>query len=166
MVTSLKRACATCCVIQVCCTQRPCPCGRPLLTWTSAGDSQTLRGRSGSVSVGPWWAQGFVWGLWVSLVGTWFDSKLDFAPPTILLGLLLCPWMWSIFFGGIQHSPVDGCSAACCNFGVLTGEDERTSFYSTILSRPCPWKPHHRSELFFCEFVWVFLKYNWPSTLI
>ena len=26
------------------------------------------------------------------------------------------------FFGGIQHSPVDGCSAASCNFGVLAGE--------------------------------------------
>ena len=37
------------------------------------------------------------------------------------------------FFGGIQHSPVDGCSAASCNFGVLAGEDERMSFYSAIL---------------------------------
>ena len=36
------------------------------------------------------------------------------------------------FFGGIKHSPVDGCSAASNNFGVLAGEDERTSFYSTI----------------------------------
>ena len=27
-----------------------------------------------------------------------FDSKHDFAPPTILLRLLLCPWTWSIFF--------------------------------------------------------------------
>ena len=36
-------------------------------------------------------------------------------------------------FGGIQHSPVDGCSAVSCNFGVLTGEDECTSFYSDIL---------------------------------
>ena len=26
---------------QVCCTQSPCPCGRPLLTHTSAGDTQT-----------------------------------------------------------------------------------------------------------------------------
>ena len=34
------------------CTQRPWPCGRPLLTRTAAGDSQTLKGRSGSVSVG------------------------------------------------------------------------------------------------------------------
>ena len=29
--------------------------------------------------------------------------------------------------GGIQHSPVDGCSAASCDFGVLAGEDECTS---------------------------------------
>ena len=59
-----------------------------------------------------------------------FDYKQDFAPPTILVGLL-CPWTWGIFFfggvsffGGIQHSPIDGCSAVNCNFGVLTGEDE------------------------------------------
>jgi len=25
-----------------------------------------------------------------------FDSKCEFAPPTILLGLLLCPWVWGI----------------------------------------------------------------------
>ena len=25
-----------------------------------------------------------------------FDSKHNFAPPTNLLGLLLCPWMWGI----------------------------------------------------------------------
>ena len=31
--------------------QSPCPCGRPLLTCTSTGDTQTLKGRSGSVSV-------------------------------------------------------------------------------------------------------------------
>ena len=39
-------------VSQVCCSQRQCPCGRPLLTPASAGDTQTLKGRSGSVSVG------------------------------------------------------------------------------------------------------------------
>ena len=36
-------------------------------------------------------------------------------------------------FGGMQHFPVDGCSAAHCNFGVLAGEDELTSFNSAIL---------------------------------
>ena len=49
-----------------------------------------------------------LWGLWVlvhtrfvsalgaSLAGMGFDSKRDFTPPTIFLGLLLCPWMWGI----------------------------------------------------------------------
>ena len=58
----------------------------------------------------------------------------------IISPLLLSCWGFSFalrhgvsFFGGIQHSPVDGCSAASCNFGVLAGEDEPTSSYSTIL---------------------------------
>ena len=82
---------------------------------------------------GSWCAQGFfepsegLWRVWG------FDSKCDSALPIILLGLLLYPWKWGIFFGGIQHSPIDGCSAVSCNFGVLTGEDEHTSFYSAIL---------------------------------
>ena len=72
----------------------------------------------------------------MSLADMGFDSKYDFAPPTVLLGLLLCRWMWGIsFFGGIQHSPVNGYSAVTCNFGVLIGEDEHMSFYSTILVR-------------------------------
>ena len=70
-------------------------------------------------------AQGFVWALRASLASMGFDSKHDFAPSTILLGFLLCPWIWGIFFFlvGIQHSPVDGCSAVSCNFRVLAGED-------------------------------------------
>ena len=44
-----------------------------------------------------WCAQGFVRALWAFLVGMGFDPKCDFAPPTILLGLLLCPWTWGIF---------------------------------------------------------------------
>ena len=41
------------CHAQVCCIQSPCPCSSPLLTWTSAGDTQTqfclnLCGVSGS----------------------------------------------------------------------------------------------------------------------
>ena len=40
------------CYTQVCCTQSPCPCSRPLQTHTSTGDSWTLTGKSGSVSCG------------------------------------------------------------------------------------------------------------------
>ena len=131
MATSSKRAYATSYVTQVCCIQRPCPCARPLLTRTSAGDNtQTLKGRSGSVSVG-------------SLgPGT---TKVLFEPPehlwrvwglilNMILSLLPACWGFSFalgygvsYFGGIQHSPVDGCSAASCNFGVLAGEDEWNS---------------------------------------
>ena len=64
-------------------------------------------------------------------MGVGFNSKHDSVPSTVLLGL--CPWTWGIFFfGGIQHSPVDGCLAVSCSFGVLIEEDEGMS-YSTIL---------------------------------
>ena len=45
----------------------------------------------------------FVWALWVSLVGMGFDSKCNFTPSSILLGLLLCPWMWGIFSKSLQR---------------------------------------------------------------
>jgi len=40
-------------VTQVCWSQSPCPCSRPLLIHAYTGDTHTLKGRSGSVSVGP-----------------------------------------------------------------------------------------------------------------
>ena len=40
------------CAFQVCCSQSPCPRGRLLLACASAGGTQTLKGRSDSVSVG------------------------------------------------------------------------------------------------------------------
>ena len=121
------------CHTQVCCTQSPCPCGRPLLTCTSAEDTQaqfwlSLCGVSGS-----WCIQVLfepserVWWVW--------DLILN-----VILLILLSFWGFSLalargvsFFGGIQHSPVDSYSAATCSFGVLPEEYELTSFYSTIL---------------------------------
>ena len=41
--------------------------------------------------------------------------------------------MGHLFFGEIQHSSVNGCSAVSWNFGVLTGEDEHLS-YSAIFT--------------------------------
>ena len=66
---------------------------------------ETLKHSSGSVSVGSWVLvlTRFIWALWASLVGMGFDSKHNFAPPTILLGLLLCPWMWGISSQLFQH---------------------------------------------------------------
>ena len=40
-----------------------------------------------------WYTPGFVYTFRVSLVGLKFYFKCDCIPPTILLGLLLCPWM-------------------------------------------------------------------------
>ena len=52
MVTSSKRIYATCCASQVCCSQSPSLCGRPLLTCASTRGAQTLKDRSDSVSCG------------------------------------------------------------------------------------------------------------------
>ena len=76
--------------------------------------------------------QGFVWAFQTSLVGMEFDSKCYFTPPTIILGLLLCLWKWNTFLVG-ANILLSMCSAKSCNFGVLAGEDEHTSFYSAIL---------------------------------
>ena len=68
-----------------------------------------------------------------------FASKHDFTLSTVLLGRFLCPWTWVSFFGGIQHSPVNGCSAASCNFGVLvekmSGCPSTLPSYATTLER-------------------------------
>ena len=51
MATSSTRAYATWCMTQVCCSHSPCHWGRPLLTCTSAGETQTIKGHPGSVSL-------------------------------------------------------------------------------------------------------------------
>jgi len=53
---------------------------------SKAGLAQSLWG------FGSWCTQGFVWALWVSLVVMGFDSKCDFACPTILF----IQWKWEI----------------------------------------------------------------------
>ena len=88
-----------------------------------------------------------LWGLWVLV-----HTRFCLSPPHIfgrygvlILNLILplLPSCWGVsfalghvvsFFGGIQHSPIDGCLAACCNFAVFAEEDEHTSFYSIHLA--------------------------------
>ena len=97
---------------QVFCTQGPYPCSRPLLTHTSTGDTQTLRGRSRSVTAKSqkvlsessehlWW----VWGLILTMISPLLPYCLGFS---FALGCEV------YFFGGIQHSPVDSCPAVSC----------------------------------------------------
>ena len=94
----------------------------------------TLKGRSGSVSVGspgvhkvlfePSKCLWRVWGLILNAILPLLPSSCSFS---FVLGHEVS------FFGGIQDSPVDGCSAVSCNFGGLAREDEHMSFYSAIL---------------------------------
>ena len=64
--------------------------------------------------------------------GIWFYC--DCAPPTISLQLLLCLWMWGIFFGEFQCLPADDCSTVSCDSGALSRGSEHMSFYSAILN--------------------------------
>ena len=52
MAISSQRSYVTCHTSQICCSQRPCPCNRPVLIHAVSRDMRTLKGRSGSVSVG------------------------------------------------------------------------------------------------------------------
>ena len=62
------------------------------LKYSKAGLAQSLWGLWVLVHTG------FFWALRESLEGMGLDSKHDFTSPTLSLGLLLCPWMWGIFF--------------------------------------------------------------------
>ena len=68
-----------------------------------------------------WW----VWGLILNMISPLLLSFWGFS---FALGCGVLS-----LFGGIQHCPVNGCSAASCNFGVQAGLDKHTSFYSAIL---------------------------------
>ena len=95
------------------------------MTLASAGDTQkqlrlSLCGVSGSDVQGSFELSQHLWGVWGLI-------------PHAILPLLPSCWGFSFargcevsFFCGIQHSPVDGCSAMSCNFGVLATEDEYT----------------------------------------
>ena len=64
--------------------------------------------------------------------GIWFYC--DCAPHTVSFQLLLCLWMWGIFFGEFQCLPVNDCPAVSFDSGVLTRGSESTS-YSAILNQ-------------------------------
>ena len=125
------------CRTQVRCTQSPFLCGRPLLTCTSAGDTQRQ--------------------VWLSFCGVSWCAQGLFEPSERLWwewGLILpscCGFSFALghgvsffggisFFGGVSFSAVDSCSAVSCKFGVLAGENERTSFYSTLLQADAAYK--------------------------
>ena len=133
MVTSSKRAYATRCASQVCFSQ----CLRRRHSNHKGRSDSNHKGRSDSASVGClgpgahevlFEPSKHLWQVW----GLILNATLLFLPSCWGFSFALGHGLY--FFGGIQHSPVDGCSATSCNFGVLTGEGKCTSFYSTISS--------------------------------
>ena len=75
----------------------------PLPLWQATadpyptGDTQTQLCLSLCGVSGSWCTKGLVRvSVIASLACKGFDSKLDFALPTILLGLILCSWTWGI----------------------------------------------------------------------
>ena len=76
-------------------------CPEPLPLKQSTADLYLLRKHSNTVLSQSLWGlwvlvhTRYVWALWASLVCMGFDSKHDFAPPTILLGLL---FTWTMNF--------------------------------------------------------------------
>ena len=67
------------------CTQSPCPCSSPLVTHTSAGDTQHSSGSVSVGSLGPGGHKVCFSPLRVS-GGHGFDSKCNFTSLTLLLG--------------------------------------------------------------------------------
>ena len=146
MVTSSRRTYTISRASQVCCSQSPCPRAKPLLIRASTGDTQTLKGRSGSVSaenLGPG-AHKVLFE--PSISDGWGVLIVNGISPLILSG---CGFsFWVSYFGGIQHSPIDGCSALGFSFGVLTGEEEHMSFYSATLEQSEDCQVWHQPAFF------------------
>ena len=78
-------------------TADPCLCRRPSNTPRQIDLAQSLVEVTAPFP-GSWCTQGFVCTLQTFLVCMRFDFKCDCTPPTVFLGLLLCPWMEGIFF--------------------------------------------------------------------
>ena len=89
MVTSSKRAYA---ITKSAVPRTPAP--EAVHCWPTS-PQETLK--HSSVTVGSLVCTRFAWAHWASLARMGFDSKCKFAPPTILLGLVLCHWTWDIF---------------------------------------------------------------------
>ena len=139
MVTSFKRTCATRCTSQSA-VARAClhtaGHGRLMppqetLKHPKAGLTQSLVEVS-ALSLSPGVHKIFL----VPSKQLWWERGLILNVIAPLL-LSCCGFSFALghgvsFCGGFQNYPVNHCSTASCNFGVLT-EDESTFLYSTIL---------------------------------
>ena len=124
-------------------------------------ETLTLKGRSSSVSV-EFPGIHKIWSEPSECLWKVCDLILNVISP-----LLLSCWDFSFalghgvyFFGGIQRSSVDGCSAVSCNFGVLTGEDVLLLCQTVlILNLAYRWKIKDFYEYqTYWQMVWIYLQ--------
>ena len=95
-----------------------------------------------------------------------FDSNHDFTPPTVLLGILLCPWTWDIFSKSLQsqlscHSSgiqllIQGLPS-CWGFSAVGRGVSPQSHYSTALDpdNHDDVITHLEPDILECEVKWV-----------
>ena len=77
-----------------------------------------------------WWATfSGVAKRWTQLTDQHFMPYYFIAASPLLLDVGI------IFFGGFQHSTINGCSTASSNLDAFAGEDDYTSFYFAILKQ-------------------------------
>ena len=77
-------------------------------------------------------------------------SDLAAAAATSFWGFSFALGRGVSFFGGMQHSPVDDCSAVSCNFGVFAGEDTQYPLGLSIRKK-IVWTPQNITSPFsFC----------------
>ena len=112
------------------------------VTHASAGDTQTLKGRSGSDSCGghcsfTWVLVHIKFCLHPLSVSDRYEVylKCDFAPPTILLRFLICPGSHGTIFWWDSTFPCGLLFSSQLQFWCSPGEDETMSFYSGIISK-------------------------------
>ena len=96
------------CHTQACCTQSPWPCGRPLLTRTSTGETQTQFWLSLCGVSGSWCTQGIfepseslwqVWGLILNVISSLLPFCEASPLPSPLLQRLPSCWGFSFALG-------------------------------------------------------------------
>ena len=96
----------------------------------------------------------YFWALWASLVGMGFDSKCNFTPPPILLGLLLCPRTWGISSKSLQRHTATapaptillGLHFSALGHGVSPHSRSSVTLYRRQWSKPTPRKRNAKRQ--------------------
>ena len=145
-------------------TQCPQPCSRPPPIHTSTGDSQTLTGKSGSVSHG------------VTTPCSWVlvHTRLPLCPPRVYF-LLLCK-LWQLYIGvsgnllqeGVWLTQVCCTQSPCpCGSPLLTctsAGDAQTQFCPSLCGAPGPQCTQGLPKP--SELLWQECKFATPTVLL